>query len=72
MYTSICSILGDEVLSRSACEFWFRRFRAGNFDVNDPKRSGATSNVKSVDLQALLDTDSLHTQQKLDNTLGIC
>lgn len=70
-YASICSVLGDEVVSKSTCEFWFRRFRAGNFDVNDHERSGATSKVKSADLQALLDTDSSQTQKELAENLRV-
>jgi len=44
----------------------------GFTDVNDLERSGTTSKVKSVDLQALLDTDSSQTQQKLAKFLRVC
>ena len=47
-YTSICSVLGDEAFSKSTCEFWIHRLRAGNFDLNNLEHSGTTSNVKSV------------------------
>jgi len=69
-YTSICSVLGDEVLSKSKCEFGFHRFRAGNFDVNDFECSEATYKVKFVDFQALLDIDSSQTKQKLTKIHG--
>ena len=71
-HTSIWSILGGEVVSKSMCEFWFRRFWTENFYVNELEHSGATSKVKSVDLQAQLDNDSSQTQQKLAETLGVC
>ena len=54
--TSICFVLGDEVLSKSMSHFWFHRFRPGNFDVNE----------------ALLHTNSAQTQQKLAKPLGLC
>ena len=69
LHNRICSVLGVEVLSKSTCEYWFRRFLAGNFVVNDLKYSWATSKVKFVDLQALLDTDFLQTQQNVHCTL---
>ena len=58
-YTSIYSVLGNEVLSKRTCELWFRRFLEGNFDVCDLERNWIISKVNSVGLQALLDTDSL-------------
>ena len=54
------------------CEFWFHSFRAGKKNVNYLERSGATSKVKSVDLQALLYIDSSQMQQKLAKTLAVC
>ena len=48
--TVTCSVLGEKVLSKSTCEFWFRRFWTGNFNLNDFERSGATFRVKYVDL----------------------
>uniref|UniRef100_A0A1I7XAA8 HTH_48 domain-containing protein n=1 Tax=Heterorhabditis bacteriophora TaxID=37862 RepID=A0A1I7XAA8_HETBA len=32
---SICSALGEAVLSHGTCKYWFRRFKAGEFDVDD-------------------------------------
>lgn len=70
-YASICSVLGDDVVSKSTCEYWFRRFRSGIFDVNDQERMGAPSKVKSADLQALLDMNSSLTQEELSESLGV-
>jgi len=28
----ICSVLGVNVVSKSTCEFWFRRFKEDDFD----------------------------------------
>ena len=32
---SICSVLGVNDVSKSTCEFWFRRFKEDDFDVSD-------------------------------------
>ena len=51
-YESICSILGDNIVSRSTYEFRLRRFEDG-----DRKHSGASMKIKTDELQALLDAD---------------
>ncbi|KAG5330522.1 SETMR methyltransferase, partial [Acromyrmex charruanus] len=42
---SICFVLGVNVVSKSTCEFWFRRFKEDDFDVSDRERSGAPQKV---------------------------
>uniref|UniRef100_A0A1I7WAH3 HTH_48 domain-containing protein n=1 Tax=Heterorhabditis bacteriophora TaxID=37862 RepID=A0A1I7WAH3_HETBA len=37
---SLCSVLGEGVVSHDTCRYWFQRFKAGEFDVNDRQRSG--------------------------------
>lgn len=47
---SICSVLGDNVVSKSTCEFWYKRFKDGAVKVNDEE------------LIVLLDEDSCQKQ----------
>jgi histone-lysine N-methyltransferase SETMAR len=70
---SICSILGENVMyvSKSTCEFWFRRFKANDFDVNDKERSGAPQKVTDNKLQTLLDQNSCQTQKELAQQFGV-
>ncbi|KAG5325315.1 SETMR methyltransferase, partial [Acromyrmex heyeri] len=42
---SICFVLGVNVVSKSTCEFWFRRFKEDDFDISDRERSGAPQKV---------------------------
>ena len=39
-YESICSILGNDIVSKSTRTFRFERFKDGDFDVSDRKHSG--------------------------------
>uniref|UniRef100_A0A1I7XDT5 HTH_48 domain-containing protein n=1 Tax=Heterorhabditis bacteriophora TaxID=37862 RepID=A0A1I7XDT5_HETBA len=39
-FKSTCSVLGEAVLSHRTCRFWFRRFKAGDFDVSDRQHFG--------------------------------
>lgn len=42
----ICAVYGEETISESAARKWFVRFRSGNFDVKDVRRSGRPITVK--------------------------
>ena len=41
----ICSVYGDDALGESTVRKWFARFRIGNFDLEDAKRSGRPASV---------------------------
>jgi len=43
--------------SIKTCEYWFRRFRSGDFDVSK-KRSGQPKKFEDAELQELLDENS--------------
>ena len=68
---SICFVLGVNVVSKSTCKFWFRRFKEDDFDVSDRERSGAPQKVTNNELQALLDQNSCQTQNELAQQLGV-
>uniref|UniRef100_A0A1I7XI16 HTH_48 domain-containing protein n=1 Tax=Heterorhabditis bacteriophora TaxID=37862 RepID=A0A1I7XI16_HETBA len=52
-YKSICSVLGEAVLSHGTCKYWFQRFKAGEFDVNDRQRSEMPRTAKTDALKSL-------------------
>ena len=68
---SICSVLEDDIVSKSTCEYWYKRFREDDFDVNDHERSGAPLKVNDEELQTLLDKDSCQTEKQLSEQLGV-
>ena len=37
---SICSVYFDDVLDVRTCQNWFARFKTGDFDIKDKKRTG--------------------------------
>ncbi|EFN85674.1 hypothetical protein EAI_12275, partial [Harpegnathos saltator] len=40
-YESICSFLGEGVISYDVGAFWFRRFKSGDFSLSDEERLGS-------------------------------
>jgi histone-lysine N-methyltransferase SETMAR len=57
--------------SIKTCEFWFRRFKEGNFFTEDEERSGRPKIFEDSELESLLDQDPCQTQQELANSLGV-
>jgi len=62
---------GDHALSKSTCEFWFRRFKSGDFDVSDKERSGTPKKFEDEELETLLDEDPCQTEEELAKTLNV-
>jgi len=53
---------GDYTPSIKTCEYWFRRFKSGNFDTEDKERPDQPKKFEDKDLEALLDEDPCQTQ----------
>ena len=48
-----------------------KRFKSGDFDVEDKERSGQPKKFEDEELEALLDEDPCQTQQELAESLGV-
>jgi len=62
---------GDHALGKSQCYEWFKRFKSGNFDVEDEERGRPPKKFEDHELQALLDEDDTQTQQQLADQLNV-
>ena len=62
---------GEHSPSKSTCEYWFRRFKSGNFDLEDQERSGAPKKFEDNELLALLDENPCQTLNELARELGV-
>lgn len=51
--------------SLSTCEYWYRRFKAGDFDIADKERSGAPKKLEDPELEQLLEDNPHQTQRQL-------
>lgn len=57
--------------SYPAITYWFRRFKSGDFSVEDEERPGRPEKFDDQDLQALLDKDPTQTKTQLAQALGV-
>lgn len=70
-YRMIVEVYGESSLGETTCRDWFRRFKSGDFDVEDKKRPGPAKKFEDQELEARLDEDSSQTQQQLADSLGV-
>lgn len=59
---------GEHAPSSSACEFWFRRFKNGDFSTDDKDRPGQPRKFEDEELDEL---DSSQTSQELADSLNV-
>ena len=50
-------VYGDAAQSETTCPNWFRRFKGGDFDVDDRPREGRPKTFEDAELETLLDED---------------
>jgi len=53
------------------CQLWFRRFKSGDFDIEDKERPGPKKKFEDEELEVLLDHDACQSQEELAETLGV-
>ena len=64
-------VYGNAGLSETTCRDWFRRFKDGDFDIDDRPRVGRPKTFEDAELEALLDEDPYQTQEELATSLGV-
>ena len=70
-HREISEIYGESTTSKSTCKYWFRRFKEGNYSLEDKERPGQPQKFEDKELQALLDEDPTQTQNQLARALGV-
>lgn len=67
----LVEVYGESAPSDKSCREWFRRFKSGDFSVEDKERSGQPKKFEDEELETLLDQDSCQTQEELAKTLEV-
>jgi len=66
----LVEVYDDTAPIDKSCREWFRRFKNGDFSVEDKPRSGPKK-FEDKELEALLEKDQSQTQEELAESLGI-
>lgn len=67
----LCETYADSAPSKSTCEFWFRRFKTGNFEVEDKEHGKPPKKFEDAELQALLNENPAQTLKELAEALDV-
>ena len=71
LHRELQKVYGDAALSETTCSDWFRRFKDGDFYVDERPREGRPKTFEDAELEALLDEDPGQTQEELASALGV-
>ncbi|XP_029679587.1 histone-lysine N-methyltransferase SETMAR-like [Formica exsecta] len=64
-------VYGDDALQERQCQNWFKKFRAGDFDLKDAPRSGRPTEVDDDKIKALIKSNPRYTTREIAETLKI-
>lgn len=65
-------VYGDDTVTENYVQFWFRRFRSGNFDVKDAPRTGRPVVIESVDkITEIIEADGHVSSRSIAQKLNI-
>jgi len=67
----ICAAYGENAISHITCRRWYKKFRQGDFNLEDEPRIGRPQKIEMNELQILLDINSAQTEKELAEQLGI-
>lgn len=66
----ICAVEGDGAMKEDTARWWFRRFKLGDFDLEDKPRTGRPSVVDQEELQTAIEQSPGLSTRALANELG--
>lgn len=67
----LVDVYGAAAPTDKSCRSWFRRFKDGDFNVEDKERSGRPKKFQDAELGELLDQDPTQLQEELANTVNV-
>ena len=70
-YRMLVEVYDDTAPTDKSCREWFRRFKDGDFSVEDKRRSGQPKKFENKEIEALLEEDQSQTQEELAESLGV-
>lgn len=70
-HSKLFDVYGDQVPAEKTCKEWFKRFRSGNFDLNDENRSGRAKKFEDAELEAILKDKTKKSQKEIADMLGV-
>ena len=67
----LVEVYGNNAPTDKSCREWFRRFKNGDFGVEDKPRCRQPKKFENKELEVLLDDDTTQTQEELAEALEV-
>lgn len=67
----LCAVYGNEALKERQCQYWFARFRSGDFSLKNAQRSGRPVKVNEDCIMAIIDSDRHSTTRDIAEKLNV-
>jgi [histone H3]-lysine36 N-dimethyltransferase SETMAR len=67
----LAEVYGQHAMSIRSCQEWFKRFKSGNFGIEDKTHGKPPKKFENEKLQNLLDEDDAQTQEQLAYKLNV-
>ncbi|GBN91453.1 hypothetical protein AVEN_14730-1 [Araneus ventricosus] len=71
-HQKMCENLGINTVSYDTVKVWFRKFKAGNFDIEDEPRSCRPIEVDCEQLKQIIDQDRNASTRTIALELDVC
>ena len=68
---NICNILENDSTSERTCQFWYKKFRLGYFDLTDRPRSGRPLAFDDEVLKQIVDENPRITTREVSERLNV-
>lgn len=70
-HKKLCAVYGDEALKERQCQYWFAKFRSGDFSLKDEERSGRPVEVDDDQIKAIIDNDRHSSTRDIAERLDV-
>ena len=70
-YRLLRKAYGEHAPTHDTCDWWFRRFKSGDFEVTDKEHGKPPKKFEDVKLQSLLDEDDSQTLKQVSDQLRV-
>lgn len=71
-YRNLLKVFGTETPSERTCQFWFNKFKAGRFSIEDEARTGRPVELQNEELFKLVASEPQMTTREMASKLGCC
>lgn len=62
---NICQVYGEGVLDKRKCQYWFQRFRTGDYSLEDKERSGRPNELDIEHLKSVVEANPRVSSREL-------